>query len=137
MRDLFHKVLVTQPLNPVTTITTKTSSAIDLQGFDSASVIFAIGQTGDALSGSVYWTLKLQHCDDDATYVDVTLADLNSTSATVVVDSTAKDEVSYTFGYAGMKRYLKGVATPTGSHSNGTPIGILAIRATAAYSPVA
>lgn len=136
MRDLYHNVLVTQHLNPVTSSTTKTSTAIDLQGYNSAEVIFSIGLSGDTLSGSVLWTLKLQHSDDDSTYTDTVLADLSNTSATVVIDSSAEDETAYSFGYIGNKRYLKGVATPTGTHSNGTPIGILALRDASAYKPV-
>jgi len=137
MRDLYHNVLVTQHLNPVTSSTTKTSTAIDLQGFSSGEVIFSIGLSGDTLSGSVFWTLKLQHSDDDSIYVDVPLADLNNSAATVVINSSALDETSYAFGYQGNKRYLKAVATPTGTHTNGTPIGMVALRDTAAYRPVA
>jgi hypothetical protein len=76
MQDLYHNVLVQQALNPINSTVTRTSSAIDLQGFDSASVIFAIGTSGDTLSGSVFWTLKIQHSDDDSTYADVPLAGL-------------------------------------------------------------
>lgn len=136
MRDLYHNVLVTQHLNPVTSTTTKTSTAIDLRGYNSAEVIFAVGLSGDTLSGSVFWTLKLQHSDDDSIYTDVALADLNNTTATVVIDSSTEDETAYAFGYIGNKRYLKGVATPTGTHTNGTPIGIVALRGTPAYRPV-
>lgn len=136
MRDLYHNVLVTQHLNPVTSTTTKTSTVIDLRGYNSAEVIFAIGLSGDTLSGSVFWTLKLQHSDDDSIYTDVAVADLNNTSATVVIDSSTEDETAYAFGYIGNKRYLKGVATPTGTHTNGTPIGIVALRGTPAYRPV-
>lgn len=136
MRDLYHNVLVTQHLNPVTSTTTKTSTAIDLRGYNSAEVIFSLGLSGDTLSGSVFWTLKLQHSDDDSIYTDVALADLNNTSATVVIDSSTEDETAYAFGYIGNKRYLKGVATPTGTHTNGTPIGIVALRGTPAYRPV-
>jgi hypothetical protein len=136
MRDLYHNVLVTQHLNPITSSTTKTSTAIDLQGFNSADVVFAIGQSGDTLSGSVFWTLKLQHSDDDSVYADVALADLNNTALTVVVNSSSLDRTAYGFGYIGAKRYLKGVATPTGTHTNGTPIGIIALRGSPAYKPV-
>ncbi len=136
MRDLYHNVLVTQHLNPVTSTATKTSTAIDLQGYNSAEVVFAIGLSGDTLSGSVLWTLKLQHSDDDSTYTDTTTADLNNTAATIVIDSSSEDETAYSFGYIGNKRYLKGIATPTGTHTNGTPIGILALRDSAAYRPV-
>ncbi len=137
MRDIFHNVLVTQPLNPIVSTTTKTSAAIDLQGFNAANVVFSIGLAGDTLTGSLYWTLKLQHSDDDSVYTDTALADLNSSSLTVVVDSMSKDEQSYSFGYNGAKRYLKAVATPTGSHINGTPLGVVAMRSTPAYAPVA
>ncbi len=137
MRDLFHNVLVTQHLNPITSSTTRTSTAIDLQGFNAAEVAFAIGQSGDTLSGSVLWTLKLQHSDDDSVYTDTALTDLNNTSLTYVLNATTLDKTTYLFGYQGAKRYLKGVATPTGTHTNGTPIGILAMRSSAAYRPVA
>jgi hypothetical protein len=136
MRDLYHNVLVTQHLNPVTSSTTKTSTAVDLQGFNSADVIFAMGASGDTLSGSAFWTLKLQHSDDDSVYTDTVLADLNNTALTVVVNSSSLDKTAYGFGYQGSKRYLKAVATPTGTHTNGTPIGIVALRSTAAYRPV-
>jgi hypothetical protein len=136
MRDLYHGVLVTQCLNPVVSSTTKTSSAIDLQGFNAVSVVFAVGQSGDTLSGSVYWTLKLQHSDDDSVYTDVSAADISSGTATAIVNSSSLDETAYSFGYIGSKRYLKAVAIPTGTHSNGTPIGMVALRGTPSYSPV-
>lgn len=136
MRDLYHNVLVSQHLSPVVSTATKTSTAIDLQGYNAASVVFAIGQSGDTLSGSLYWTLKLQHSDDDSTYTDTVAADLNNSSATVVVNSSSLDRIAYNFGYQGAKRYLKAVATPTGTHTNGTPIGIVALRSVASYTPV-
>lgn len=136
MRDLHHNVLATQHLNPVVSTTTKTSTAIDLQGYNSAIVLFSIGLSGDTLSGSVYWTLKLQHSDDNSTYTDLAAGDLNSPSLTSVVNSAALDETVYNFGYQGAKRYLKAIATPTGTHTNGTPIGVIALRGVAGYSPV-
>lgn len=136
MQDLYHNVLVQQVLNPVNSTTTKTSSTIDLQGFDSASVVFAIGTAGDTLSGSLYWTLKIQHSDDDSSYSDVTTSGLFNSAATVLVDSSAKDKTAYSFGYIGGKRYVKAVATPTGSHSVGTPIGMLALKGNPSLAPV-
>lgn len=136
MRDLYHNVLVTQHLNPVNSSVTRTSTTIDLQGYNSAEVVFAIGLSGDTLSGGVFWTLKLTHSDNDSSYTDVPLADLHNNAATVVVNSAALDETAYAFGYQGNKRYLRAVATPTGTHTNGTPIGIIAMRDTPAYRPV-
>ena len=136
MRDLYRNILVTQHLHPVTSSTTKTSTTVDLKGYDSANVLFAVGASGDTLSGSVYWTLKLTHSDDDSSYSDVALVDLNNASATVVIDSASEDKTVYGFGYHGSKRYLRAVATPTGTHTNGTPLGIVALRGTPAYAPV-
>ena len=136
MRDLYRNVLVSQHFSPAVSTVTRTSTAIDLQGYNAASVVFAIGQSGDTLSGSVFWTLKLQHSDDDSTYTDVAVADLLNSAATVVVNSASLDRAAYAFGYQGSKRYLKGVATPTGTHTVGTPIGMIAMRGEAAYVPV-
>jgi len=136
MRDIYHNVLVSQHLSPVVATATKTSTAIDLKGYNGASVVFDIGQSGDTLSGSVYWTLKLQHSDDDSAYSDLAATDLNSPNLTVAVNSPSLDETVYSFGYQGGKRYLKAVATPTGTHTNGTPIGVVALRAVAGYAPV-
>ena len=136
MRDLYHNVAVSQPLNPVNSTATKTSSTIDLQGFNSLEVLFCLGTAGDTLSGSVYWTLKLQDSDDDSTYADVAAANLLNGAATVVVNSMSLDETVVPFGYNGGKRYVKAVATPTGTHTNGTPIGVIALRGTASIRPV-
>ena len=136
MRDLYRNILVTQHLNPINSTAVRTSTTIDLQGYNSANVLFAMGQSGDTLSGSIYWTLKLTHSDDDSSYSDVTLVDLNNPTQTVVVNSSSLDRTVYGFGYTGSKRYLRAVATPTGTHSVGTPIGMLALRGTAAYAPV-
>jgi hypothetical protein len=136
MRDLLRNVLASQHFNPANSTVTRTSTTIDLQGYNSATVVFAIGQSGDTLSGSVFWTLKLTHSDDDTTYVDVPLADLLNTTQTIVIDAPAEDRTAYSFGYNGSRRYLRAVATPTGTHTVGTPIGIIALRGTPSYAPV-
>ena len=136
MRDLYRNVLVTQVFNPAVSSTTRTSAAVDLQGFNSLCMLISLGASGDTLSGSVFWTLKLTHSDDDAVYSDVTAADLANASATVVVNSASLDKMTHVFGYLGSKRYVKAVATPTGTHTSGTPIGMTGLRGTPAYAPV-
>lgn len=137
MKDIYRNILVSQHLNPAAVSTAQTSSTIDLQGYDSANVVFAVGLSAATLSGSVYWTLKLTHSDESAAnFTDVTEADLSNSAATVVIDSSSEDETVYGFGYVGSKRYLRAVATPTGSHGGTTPIGVIALRGTPAYAPV-
>jgi hypothetical protein len=138
MRDIYNNITVSQVANPAVVTANVTSSAIDLQGFNSAVVLFAVGASGDTLSGSVYWTLKLTECDTSGgSYTDVALADLHNSAATVVIDDAAEDETVVKFGYKGNKQFIKAVATKTGTHSVGTPIGIVAVKSKAAELPVA
>lgn len=136
MRDLYNNINVVQVANPATATNTVTSSAIDLQGYNSCTVLISVGQSGDTLSGSVYWTLKLTESVDDSSYTDVAASDMLG-SQTAVIDSSSEDEAVYKLGYVGSKRYLKAVATKTGTHTNGTPIGIIAVRGDASREPVA
>lgn len=136
MKDLYHNILVTQILVPATATVNKTSTSIDLQGHVGASVVFAVGASGDTLSGSVYWTLNLEHSDDNSSFSACTTADVYNSAASIVIDSASEDELAYVFGYKGTKRYVRGVATKTGTHTNGTPIGIVALRH-AAQAPIA
>lgn len=136
MRDLYHNVLVTQHLNPVVSTSTKTSSTIDLQGFNSASVVVAVGTSADTLTGSLYWTLSLQHSDNDSSYSAVAASDTSAGVISYVVNSSSLDKTCYSFGYVGGKRYLQAVATPAGSVSSGVPLAIVALRGNPAARPV-
>ena len=136
MRDLYHSVLTTQVLSPSVATSIKTSSSIDLQGYSSLSAVFALGLSGDTLSGSIYWTLTLQHSDDNATFSAVATTDCNAGVNSYVVNSSSLDRTAYSIGYIGAKRYLQAVATPTGTTSVGIPIGMIALRGKASYSPV-
>ena len=128
MKDLYHNLAVQDILDAVNATSTRTSAAIDMQGFDSLTVIFSVGNSADTLSGSVYWTLKLTHSDVDSGYEDVPLSGLLNTSATYVINTPSADNVAIPFGYIGGKRYVKAVATATGTHTNGTPMSMVALK---------
>lgn len=137
LRDSVNNLKITQVLDPVVSTADKTSAVIDMQGYGSLAVIFNIGQCGDTLSGSLLWTLTLQESDASGSgYTTVAAADLVGGVASVVIDDAAEDETAVVFGYKGTKRYVKALATKTGSHSTGTPIGITAIRGRAEQLPV-
>lgn len=124
-------------LVPAVATNTVTSAAISLQGHDSATVLFDVGNSGDTLSGSVYWTLSLTECDTiGGTYTAVAAADIESGVASYVIDAPAEDSLVVAFGYIGSKPFTKGVATATGTHSNGTPIGILSVLGDPMVAPV-
>lgn len=136
MRDLYHNIAVQDILDAVVATSTRTSATVDLQGFDSLSILFSIGNSADTLSGSVYWTLKLTHSDDDASYSDVTASGLLNSSATYVINTPTGDNVAVPFGYVGGKRYVRAVATATGSHSSGTPMAMVALKGNPSLRPV-
>lgn len=140
MRDLYSNIKATQVAVPAVATNNVTSSAIDMQGYDSLCVIFDIGNSGDTLSGSVLWTLSLTECDTSGgSYTDVADSDVLTPTGTndYVIDAPAEDSLAVKFGYKGNKRFVKAVATKTGTHTNGTPIGIVAIQGKPGIAPVA
>ncbi len=137
MQDISSNISVTQLLTPVMSTTAKTSTSIDLQGFQACLVLIHIGFSLDTLGAGLFWTLKLQHSDNNSTWSDVVAADVNSGVTSYVVNSAALDEAVYKFGYLGNKRYLRAQALPTGTHTSGTPLGMIAVRGEAALMPVA
>lgn len=62
---------------------------------------------------------------------------LHNAAATATIDDAAEDDAVIRFGYKGNKRYLQAVATATGSHSNGTPMAVLALLGSPSQAPVA
>ena len=120
------------------TITSDTNGAsVDLLGYEGVMFLACVGESGDTLSGSVKIELEVEESDDDSTFDDAEDADLTSSvSGTnngtfAVIDAAAEDDAVYTTSYRGdntKKRYVRPVINLTGTHTNGTPIGILAVR---------
>lgn len=134
--DLLNTLVAEVGLTPVVATATKTGASIDLQGMRGAMILFDIGQSGDTLSGSVKWTLKIQESADNSAWSDVAAGDIIGPAAnSVVIDDAAEDETVIGFGYAGTKRYIRGVATATGTHTNGTPMGIINMATPLAVPP--
>lgn len=139
-REMINTLSVSQVIVNAVKTSTATSSAISLAGYDAASVIFDIGNSGDTLSGSLYWTLSLTECDTSGgSYTAVAAADIVgwSGAATYVIDAPTEDTLAVKVGYIGSKPYIKAVATATGSHSSGTPIGAIAVLGHPSHAPVA
>ena len=117
-------------------------TSVDLAGIRSALIVAAVGESGDTLSGSVYIELEVEHCNDDSTWVDCADADLlnsvtgNNTGTFAKIDADGEDGVIYTTQYVGTKRYVRVVINVTGSHSVGTPIGIVIVKGDAAKQPL-
>lgn len=153
MRDLHHNIKIVSAILPqvVTSAGGAVSSSddvLDLAGFGSAEIIVDVGASGDTLSGTVKLTVSVQHADEDAstpdtagTYAAVTTADLlgatSSSGDVLVIDDPAEDSAAYSFGYIGTKRFLKVTVTPGGTHTNGTPLGVVLVKGHPDSAPVA
>lgn len=129
-KDAFNNVKKEMILAPIVSTAAKTSSACDLAGYEGAMFTVLFGTSADSLSSVRYWDCKLQESDDDVTYTDVAAADVigNTSNQFGLVNALADDDACYTLGYKGIKRYIKVVVTPTGSHASGTPIAITATK---------
>jgi len=125
MRDLYNNVKAVAVLDPISCANGDSKEKeLDLAGFNSALIGWHVGLTGSALSGSNYWTMKLEHADDDGTgvagsYAAVEAKDvLGVTPATGIiftVDADTEDNALYSCGYVGGKRFIKITIAETGT----------------------
>lgn len=116
-----------QAFAPATVTTTQTSAAINLQGYNSALIEWNFGASGDTLSGSIYFVGTVTECaTSGGSYTTVAAADLIGSVPTV--DDPAEDSAIYLAAYVGTKQYIKVGVAVTGTHTNGTPIGITVFR---------
>jgi len=140
MSDIINRTEDNVELLPVVMTATKTGTGIDKQGFDGTCHIIALGASGDTISGSVYYTLKLEDSDDDSTYASAVTADVIGQTLTAgvfaTIDAPADDEQNYLVQYVGAARYSRIVMTITGTHTNGTPVSIVALNVGSRHIPI-
>lgn len=146
MRDTKSNLSPVLAIGPITIAADNTLAAIDLQGFESALLILAVGIGGITFSGVNKIEFKLTHSDDDATYTDVAITDLlpdalcPTTITTGIVRSLVAAHPAATvqkLGYVGGKRYLKLLADFSGTHGVGTPITAVVVKGAPNLAPVA
>jgi hypothetical protein len=119
---------VVQSVKPLLRTATVNGTGADLQGYNSAMVVF---ETGVITDGT--FTPKLQESDDDSSYSDVAAADYVGGAAPTAL---AQNLVSR-YGYVGAKRYIRAVFTVTGSPATGGNCSAVILRSHAAQNPLA
>lgn len=144
--DLHHNILVESVLKTQTVSGAAGEVAvtkIDRQGFESLEFIAAIGESGDTLSGALKLEFILKEGDqadgsDLAPATDQTLvlgAIPDSNGIVITVDADGEDGTIYSVGYVGEKRFVALVPKKTGTHTNGTPLAVLAVKSGAHKRP--
>ena len=107
-----------------------TPAAVDLQGYNAAEIVIAVGVGGITFDGTNKVEFVLTHSDDGTTYTDVTDDDMLGVSgiSSGIIKSLVAAHAAATvsrFGYIGNKRYLKLLADFSGTHGTGTPIAAM------------
>lgn len=133
-RDLGFKLKAVQSIAAIVgnNTTEGTGVAVDLKGYEGALVLFAIGNSLDTLSGSVYMTLSVQDSTDGSTgWADLASTKYRIDEGALVIDDPAEDTVQVAITVlpgAGVKRYVRPLITFTGTHTNGTPISATVVK---------
>lgn len=104
MKDLHSHVGIIATLVPAVVSATTKGTAVDLQGFNSATLVINTG----AIAGDGLYDIKLQELDTttDGDFTDVAAGDLLGALPAGLAASTA-----YKQGYKGTKRYIRAVIT--------------------------
>ena len=144
MKDLSNNISPAVSLPAAVRTAAANGTGVDLQGYESATVLVDVGAEGDTLSSSVHFEISLEESDDDSTYTDVAQASIiDGTIASggifLKLDGTTGGDPDTTggifrVGYVGNKRYIRVVIAKTGTHSTGTPIGAMVVRGSARHS---
>lgn len=138
---LVESVLKTQTVNGAAGEVAITKT--DRQGFESLEFIAALGESGDALSGALKLEFVLKEGDladgsDLAPVTDKTIvlgAVPDTNGIVITVDADGEDGKVYSVGYVGNKRFAALVPKKTGTHTNGTPLSVLAVKGGANKRP--
>lgn len=134
MKDLANNISVAQSIAPAVVTSDTNGTGVDLQFFESATVIVDTGVEGDTLSSSVKFDFILEDSDDNSSWSAVT-SQLHVTDGTVdssgiflTLDANAETPQVTSIGYVGGKRYLRVTADATGTHTNGTPMSVSIVK---------
>ena len=144
MKDLSNNISPAVSLPAAVRTAAANGTGVDLQGYESATVLVDVGAEGDTLSSSVHFEVSLEESDDNSTFTDVaqsSIIDRTIASGGIFLklDGTTGGDPDTTggifrVGYVGNKRYIRVVLAKTGTHSNGTPIGAMVVRGSARHS---
>ena len=141
-RDFENNIAHTQLVDPAAATADVTSASVDMLGYGSVAFYVLVGATGDTLDGSNYIELEIQDSADDSTFAAVADVEItNSVTGTntgtfALINAATEDDAVYMTEYKGSERYVLVEVNVTGTHTNGTPIGVLALRGNPQIAPV-
>ncbi len=142
MRDIEGYVRHDQLVDPAAATADVDSASVDMKDYSHVAFYVLVGATGDTLDGSNDINLEVEESADDSSFSDCADADITNavtganTGTFAHIDAGAEDDALYMTQYKGSARYVRVVINVTGTHTNGTPVGVLAMRFGAERVPV-
>jgi hypothetical protein len=134
IRDFINNFKVDQVVDPAVHTADADGASVDLQEYNYVTFIALVGESGDTLGSGVRLELEVEDSDDDSTFADAADADVVNYVAGAndgcfgVIDAAAEDDTYKICTYRGGSRYVRPVVNIVGTHSNGIPVGVIAIR---------
>ena len=148
-RENLSGIGVFSTFGPATVAATGAGVAVDTAGFDSATLLIAIGAGGITLHAGDPIDIVLEEADDNAHWPGVSQGEVQASYGTSVIVGTggivrtinsahpAADAKPTKVGYIGSSRYLRAFPMFTGTHGTGTPIDLKFVLGNAHIKPVA
>lgn len=130
-----------QVLDPVVVTADTVLTGTDTADCNAVTLNVLVGESGDTLSGTVYFDYILETSEDNSTWAAVTDNDVvigqtvDSSGIFATIDAAAEDDVVLSVGYIGYARYVRVNIDATGTHTNGTPMAALAVKGNLQLAP--
>jgi hypothetical protein len=130
-------------VNPAALTDDPTANAVDLLGYDAATILIPVGVGGITFTSSNKVEFKVTHCDtSDGDFAAVEQADIKGATVTTggIVRSLVAAHAAAScakIAYVGGKRYIKVLPDFGGTHNTATPMTVLVIKGLPKAGPVA
>jgi hypothetical protein len=142
MRDMHSDITTSSGLAAAVYSTDTNGASIDLQGYDAAELVLAIGVGGITFTGVNRLDFVMQHSDNGSDWAAVSDTDLLGVSGTTggivrALVAAHAAAATYRYGYKGPRRFVRVVADFSGTHATGTPLAAVWLRARGHNQPEA
>ena len=117
-------------------------SSVDMKDYRHLAFYACFGDSGDTLASGLYIELEVEDSPDDSSFTDCADALItnsvtgNNTGTFALINAPAEDQCIKMCEYKGAARYVRPVVSITGTHTNGCPVSIMAVRSGYQQKPV-
>jgi len=142
MKDMHSALTAVAVIGPAVLAADNTPAALDLQGYNAAEIVLAIGIGGITFDDTNKVEFKLSHGDTSTASEHAAVAQGDVLGVTVATGGVIKALTAahaaaavYRVGYKGGKRYVSVLADFSGTHGTGTPISVLLLKGAGIDNP--